>query len=203
MIFALLPAGGMSKRMGQPKLLLPYRGRTILHATVAAFHAAGVARVLVMASAEVAGLPEAADHAGAEVEVLDHPTPDMRQTVQAGLDRINRIWRPIDADLWFLSPADHPNLEPTTIRHLLGIADSHVERSIFIPVHEGRRGHPTLIRWSETHAIRAFAPDLGLNAYFRSVPERVREVPVGMAEGFIDLDTPQDYQRLLKHGGNA
>ena len=54
------------------------------------------------------------------------------------------------------------------------------------------------MHWSEVHAIREYPRELGLNAFFRSVPERVQEVPVSMGGGFADLDTPEDYQRALK-----
>jgi molybdenum cofactor cytidylyltransferase len=201
MTMALLPAGGLSARMGQPKLLLPFRGQTILHAVVGAFREAGVGKVLVVATPLVPELAKVANGAGARALVLDQPTPDMRATVDQGLAWIERHWQPVSTDWWFLCPADHPAIHPDVMRAMLRVAKDEDAASVLRPVRGGQRGHPILVRWSEVQGLRAFPADQGLNAYFRSMPQLVREVEVVEAAGFADLDTPEDYQRLLLEDG--
>jgi molybdenum cofactor cytidylyltransferase len=187
--------------MGQAKLLLPFRGKTILHAVVEAFLEAGVARVLVVATPQAPGLLDTARAAGAHSLLLDQATPDMRATVDCGLKWIEKLWSPAATDGWFLSPADHPRINAVTIQALLRAANERNESSVFLPVHAGRRGHPVLIRWSEVGNLRAFPREQGVNAFLRSIAERVSEITVAEAAGFRDLDTPDDYQRLLLEGG--
>ncbi|MCJ7779314.1 MAG: NTP transferase domain-containing protein, partial [Acidimicrobiia bacterium] len=47
-VTGIVLAAGASERMGQPKLLLPYRGSTVLDATIAAVEASVADRVIVV-----------------------------------------------------------------------------------------------------------------------------------------------------------
>jgi molybdenum cofactor cytidylyltransferase len=67
---------------------------------------------------------------------------------------------------------------------------------MFVPTHQGRRGHPALIGWEHVAAIRATPSDQGLNAYLRSRPKETLELPVASDSVLADLDTPEDYERL-------
>ena len=194
MICALLPAAGRSLRMGQPKLLLPVQGQPLLARTVAAFRQAGIARILVVAPPQPVQIAAVAQQAGAEVLHLPVSTPDMRSTVHAGLEWIERHWQPQPHDAWFLSPADYPCLEPEAIRTLADCGISQ-QASIVVPTYQGRRGHPVLLAWSHVAALERFDRNLGLDAYIRQQPD-VRELPVPTAGILADLDTPEDYRRL-------
>src|SRR5947209_8500903 len=118
MIVALVAAGGQSRRMGQPKLLLPLGRQTILERVIHTIRQAGIERILVVANGQVPELTTIAQSAGATVHALTEPTPDMRATVELGLTWIERTWSPADRDCWLLVPADHPALEPDVIRQL-------------------------------------------------------------------------------------
>jgi molybdenum cofactor cytidylyltransferase len=197
MHFALLPAGGHSQRMGRPKLLLPLGGRTVLEHAVSAMREAGVDRVLAIAAAHLPELVEVAERAGASAVTLPGPTPDMRATVQFGLDWVADHWRPADGDGWFLVPADHPLVTPAVVRALTQAWHRRDPgTSIFVPTHAGRRGHPVLIGWPHAAALRAFPPNHGINAYLRTQQAHTVEVPVTEDDILTDLDTPEDYERL-------
>jgi molybdenum cofactor cytidylyltransferase len=197
MTFALIPAGGRSARMGRPKLSLPLRGRTVLECVVAALRAGGVERVLVVVTPHAAELCPLAEAAGAHVYQLPHETPDMRATVEHGLTWIEDRWRPIPADPWLLVPADHPTLDPEVVRLLLR-EYGRGGASIIVPVHEGRRGHPVALSWAHVADLRRHPAGEGLNAYLRGNVAATREVAVASAEILRDLDTPEDYERLLR-----
>jgi molybdenum cofactor cytidylyltransferase len=200
-IFGLIPAGGQSRRMGRPKLLLPLGKRTILDHVIATIQEAGIERILVVATATAPELSTVAEAAGATVLTLPDPTPDMRATVQIGLRWIEQIWGPADDDCWLLAPADHPALEATVIFQLLAAERAGAEHSVFVPTHDGRRGHPTLVRWRHARAIPALPAGEGLNAFFRQLVREVREIPMESPGVLTDLDTPEDYAQLLRDGG--
>jgi gamma-glutamylcyclotransferase (GGCT)/AIG2-like uncharacterized protein YtfP len=69
-------------------------------------------------------------------------------------------------------------------------------KSIVIPTHGGRRGHPTLIDWKHVAGMRALPVGEGLNVYLRRHATETRELAVDAAEVLCDLDTPEDYERL-------
>jgi molybdenum cofactor cytidylyltransferase len=193
--FAVIPAAGHSTRMGRPKLSLPVGGRTVIESTVAALRAGGVGHVLVVVGPHVLELVPLAAAAGADVWVLPQPTPDMRSTVEYGLRWIEQMYRPRPDDWWVLAPGDHPVLDPAVIRQLIDAACP--PHSIAVPVHSGRRGHPTAIAWRHVGGIRALAAGEGINAYLRAHGVETLEVAVDSNGILADLDTPDDYARLL------
>jgi molybdenum cofactor cytidylyltransferase len=197
-VYALVPAGGRSQRMGRPKLALPLGGRSVLEHVVAALRSAGVAEVLVVVSQRFPQLVPLAASAGAHVHLLTEETPDMRATVKEGLGWLERQFRPHPEDGWLLVPADHPTLAPDVVRALLRASADHPDRSIFIPTFEGKRGHPALIGWKHAGGVRALRPGKGLNVYFRRNADETLEVSVASAEVLRDLDTPEDYERLQR-----
>jgi molybdenum cofactor cytidylyltransferase len=195
--FAVVPAAGHSSRMGRPKLSLRLGDRTVLEHVVAALRAGGVDHVVVVVGPHVADLALPATLAGADVYLLPEPTPDMRTTVERGLLWLEEQYRPRPEDLWLLAPADHPTLNPAVVRQLLETGNE--SRSIVVPVHGGRRGHPTLLAWRHVAGIRALPAGVGINAYLREQP--VFEMPVADAGVLADLDTPEDWERI--RGGLA
>jgi molybdenum cofactor cytidylyltransferase len=67
---------------------------------------------------------------------------------------------------------------------------------IVVPTWQGKRGHPTLIGWGHVAGIRARPAGEGLNLYLRSQP--VVEVAVADSGVLADMDTPEDYARLVR-----
>jgi molybdenum cofactor cytidylyltransferase len=195
-IFALIPAAGKSVRMGRPKLALPLGDRTVLERVVATLHSAGIRNILVVLGPHVAELADKARAAGAEVLVLAAETPDMRATVEQGLQWLDTNRQPRPDDYFLLLPADHPTLDAAVIRWLLQAQTQHPKATLFVPTFSGKRGHPTLIGWNHVTGIRQLPSEQGLNAYLRSQP--VQEVLVNSPEVLRDLDTPEDYERLQR-----
>lgn len=194
MTFAVVPAAGHSTRMGRPKLSLPLGERTVMEHVVAALRAGGVEHVLVVIGPHVLDLRPLATVAGAHVLTLIETTADMRATVEQGLGWIEKRFHPGPNDPWLLVPADHPVLDPGLVRQLIAGA---FEWPIVVPVHDGRRGHPTRFAWRHANAIRELPPDQGINAVLRACGEQVFEMPVSDPTVLCDLDTPDDYARLV------
>lgn len=196
--FALVPAGGHSVRMGRPKLALTLGDRTVLEQVVATLRLAGIGTILVVLGPHVASLAALAEAAGASIYVLPEATADMRATVERGLQWLEERFHPNPDDAWLLTPADHPTLQADVVRHLLAARLAHPERSIFMPTYQGQRGHPTLIAWKHVTGIRQLTAGQGLNVYLRQQAAETWEVPVESAEILMDMDTPEDYERLVK-----
>jgi molybdenum cofactor cytidylyltransferase len=199
--YALIPAAGHSTRMGRPKLSLPLGSGTVLDHVLAALREAGVEHTLVVIAPHVAQLGEIATAAGAGVLQLAAETPDMRATVEHGLRRLEEQFHPLPGDGWLLVPADHPTLHAEVVRRLSESRQLHPQRSIFVPVFEGRRGHPTLFAWEHAAGIFAHPAGEGLNTYVRARAAQVLEVPVSDPDILCDLDTPEDYERLRQRLG--
>jgi molybdenum cofactor cytidylyltransferase len=197
MTFAVLPAAGKSTRMGRPKLSLPLGDRTVIEWVVAALRDTGIEHIVVVIGPHVPDLVPLAEKAGADPLLLREETPDMRATVEAGLRWLEERFHPSPDDDWLLVPADHPTMDAEVVRQLLWARAAHPGKSIAVPTHEGRRGHPTLIAWKHVAGIQAFPLEQGLNSYLRQHASDTLEVPVASGEILLDVDTPADYARAL------
>jgi molybdenum cofactor cytidylyltransferase len=193
MRFAVVPAAGHSTRMGRPKLALPIGDRTLIEHVVGALRAGGIEQVLVVIGPQVPELGPLASAAGAEVVLLEEPTADMRATVERGLAWLESQYCPGTDDSWLLVPADSPMLDPAVIRRLLAVETTD---AVVVPVHGGRRGHPTRFAWRHAAGIRALPADQGINAFVQA-QAGVIELPASGGGVLEDLDTPEDYARLV------
>lgn len=199
MRFAVLPAAGKSTRMGRPKLTLHLGDSTVIEQVVRVLFQAKVTHPLVVTGPrgttgdDVRAL---AERAGAHVLQLGNETPDMRATVEAGLRWLEERFHPTPDEGWLLIPADHPTLDADVIGHLVEMQKGTPSCSIFVPTHEGKRGHPALLAWHHVAGMLAHPLGEGLNTYLRQHAHETCEVPVSTREVLCDLDTPDDYTQL-------
>jgi molybdenum cofactor cytidylyltransferase len=196
MIWAVILAAGESKRMGEPKLLLPFRGRTILEDVVAAVLRAPLDGTLVVLGAD-------ADRIGAALDpypVERVRNPDYREgmlsSVRSGFRRLPRGTR---AALVF--PGDQPGLAPGTIAAVL---DAHRAsgKGLVLPVRRGAGGHPLLIDMKYRAAVEDLDPEVGLKALLSLHPEDVERVEVEDDAVLLDIDTPEDYRGAVSRFKN-
>jgi molybdenum cofactor cytidylyltransferase len=199
MKFAILPAAGKSSRMGRPKLALPLGECTVLEHVIAALRQAEVEHILVVIGRHVAELAALAESAGAYVCFVETPSTGMRGTVEHGLRWLEERFQPRPEDAWLLAPADHPALEAAIVLQLESAYNTYPQFSIVLPTYRGRRGHPTLFAWKHVVPIRAYPPELGLNAYVRQHATQTLEVPVHSPRVLWDMDTREDYEWLRQN----
>jgi molybdenum cofactor cytidylyltransferase len=195
MIAAIVPAAGRSERMGRPKLLLSIGGEPLIHRLVTALRDGGVMRVIVVAppaaapdGPQVAAL---AEQAGAEVVVPVSRPPEMRDSLELGLERLSQNSPP---DRVMVTPADTPGITRELVARLLDAAASH-PGGVVIPCFGGRRGHPIVLPWTLAAEIRELPSGAGLNALVARHGHRVFELAIDDAGAVSDLDTPDDLAR--------
>ena len=195
--FSVVPASGHSRRMGRPKLLLPWKGVTVIEHVVQTLLDAECSEVLVVIRSEDQLLQEAVRRTRATIVIPPVNPTDMRMSVQYGLQKLMQFCNPQPSDAWFLVPADHPTLEVEWVKTLQRVYRKH-PLEIHVPVYEGRRGHPVLFPWSLAQEVTALPEDKGINALLHAHPSIVREQSFHFREILDDLDTPDDYRRLNK-----
>lgn len=200
--FALIPAAGKSTRMGRPKLALPLGDQSVLQRVLHALRPVGLSDILVVLGPHVAGLSSMVEAARAHALVLKAETPDMRATVAHGLEWLEERHQPEAADAFLLCPADHPTLDGTVAQRLIHEASAKPHAgSIWIPTFGGRRGHPALVLWQHVKEIRLLPAEFGLNHYFRARMNETIESAWHSPDILMDLDTPEDYERLRARFG--
>jgi molybdenum cofactor cytidylyltransferase len=184
--------------MGRSKLALPLGSRCVLEQVIATLLQAGVEQVLVVVGPQSDDLRLLAEKAGAQVLSLPGDTPDMRATVERGLQWLEERFHPQPDDGWLLLPADHPTLDPNLIERLLAAWERRTGRTILLPTFGGKGGHPVLIGWRHVAGIRALPAGLGINVYLGQQRSQIWEIAVATPDILCDLDTPEDYERLTQ-----
>lgn len=198
LIHAIVPAAGLSVRMGRPKLTLPLGNgnKSVVALVVEALLSGGVNRVLCVVrsgeNSETDRLVREVHDAGAEVLVRDPPPPDMRASVEHGIATLATEATPPDGIL--LCPGDSPGISRSLVRRVID-KFANDPTMIVLPRSEGKRGHPAAIPWDLALKIRELPPDSGVNALHALHESRRLFLPIAEgAAAFADLDTPQDYQ---------
>jgi len=150
---------------------------------------AGLRDVVVVTGANSAAVEEAIRDLPVRIVRNEHPGGEMIDSVRAGL----RATLP-QAPAVLLCLADHPLVLPATIRTIIGERDSFPDR-IVIPLHQGRRGHPTLF---PRQLIGQVLSGTTLRDVIQANADRIRLVEVDDVGIALDLDTQEDYADAVR-----
>lgn len=189
---ALVPAAGASRRMGAPKLRLPFgAGETVLGSYLKILHEAGVERTVVAVAPGDDELTRLARQGGAEVAINPEPSRGMLSSLWAALDALGGE----AVDALVVGPADFPALRAATVRRLLAaIAEG---ARLAVPVVEGARGHPLTVRGDLRDEIRGLDPAVGLRQLLDGHAPEIVEVRVDDRGAVLDVDDEESYRRAL------
>ena len=186
---AVVLAAGESRRMGRPKLLLPYRGTTIIESVLAAVRGAAVDRTIVVLGFGRGLIEPLVRPSAVEIVVNPDPGRGMLSSVQAGLAAL-----PPEPGAAFIVPGDHPDLTPEVFAALLE-ARRDSGRGLVVPVFGGKGGHPLLVDLSYRDEISRLDPAAGLRGLLTLFPADVCRLPWADAGVAVDIDTPDDFRR--------
>ncbi len=191
-VAGIVLAAGRSTRMGQPKQLLPFRGRTVLEWVVDNALASTLHRVIVVLGHEAEAVKPLVEQRGVATVVNPSYEAGQSSSLKAGL---RALTGEADAALFLLG--DQPLITPETI-DLIIAAFGDSASPIVIPTFDGRRGNPVLFGRETFHRMETLSGDSGARALFQEYAGEIRTVAVNTPSIHFDLDTENDYRRLLK-----
>jgi molybdenum cofactor cytidylyltransferase len=194
MIAGLVLAAGASTRMGRPKALLRVGEDCFVTRVVRTMIAAGLGDISVVAGDEAARIRAALAAAGLMARVVDHANwrDGQLSSLQAGLLALE----PLHADAVVISLVDVPLVSPETMRLVVG-AWRKRRAPIVRPARDGRHGHPVLFDRAVFGELLAADPAAGAKAVVRAHATEAVDVAVDDEGAFQDVDTPEDYARLI------
>ncbi len=192
-VAAVVLAAGLSRRMGQPKMLLPWGSRTVLGQVLYVLEEAGVRRRWVIGGAAYERIAEIAHRAGAEcLYNAQYAEGEMLLSIQLGLRALEGEPH-IQAALICLG--DQPQIEVQVVRRLLQEWEARRPR-LLVPSYQGRRGHPWLIARPLWAAFLELQPPQTARHFLHAHATQIHEVVVETDSILQDIDTPQEYERF-------
>ncbi|MEP6914506.1 MAG: nucleotidyltransferase family protein [Acidobacteriota bacterium] len=195
MIAGIILAAGRSSRMGRAKALLRSPGGlTFVHRLARAMCDGGLADTIVVGRPEDAGLRQEVAAIGTPVRFIENPGADAGQlsSVLAGLDAAQND----HLQAVVLAPVDAPLIRPETFAAVAAVFASS-GAPIVRAVHGGRHGHPVLFSHAIFEALRRADPAIGARSLVRGQAHLVVNVEVDDPGVLTDVDTPEDYARLI------
>lgn len=196
MTLAVVPAAGVSRRMGRPKLLLPFGTGTIMGSLVAALRAGGASPVLLVTAPGDEELRARALEAGCRVAVNPDPERGMLSSIREGIAALGGAHALAQGgEVLLVAPADLPALRPATVAELLWRRAA-AEAPLAVPTYQGKRGHPLAIASALLPEIETLDLGVGLKELLERHAAAVLEVPVEDPGAVRDVDTPEDYVDL-------
>ena len=191
MICAVVLAAGLSRRMGVQKLLLPFSGKTVIAHIVEQLLPSTVEQVYVVVGHQAERISD--ELSGRPISIVNNPnyTSGMLSSVRCGLQSLPEKCRAVMVVL-----GDQPSISTELIDQMLQ-SFATTEKSILVPLYEGKRGHPILFSSLYRDEILTQYDDVGLRGLLRNHSEDIYELTVSNASVLCDMDYPEDYRREL------
>jgi len=215
MLAAIILAAGDSTRMGTPKALLPDPdGRPFAARIVRTFASADIAHVVVVTGSQHAAIVDAiaADRPSISPAFVTNPQPSLGQlsSLWIGLDAAEELAAPkkqgaeggpgLEGVL--VTPVDIPMVRPSTIRQVIETWRK-THAPVVRPAVGARHGHPVLFDRALFDALRHAPLTGGARAVVHANGDRLVNVPVDDEGCLVDVDTPADYEAILRKPGPA
>ncbi|WP_303311064.1 nucleotidyltransferase family protein [Hymenobacter sp. BT730] len=188
----ILLAAGASSRLGQPKQLLPFEGKSLLRrAAETAIHADLGPVVVVTGALHEELLPELA---GLQVAITRNESWErgMGASIKAGL-RAAEALAPLTGVLIML--CDQPLITSDLLRALQQkqlTANCPIVATEYAEI----QGVPALFGKEVIPLLRSMSDEAGARQLLRQHPNKVATVPFSAAS--LDVDTPAQYEQLLQ-----
>ena len=195
MIAGIVLAAGASSRLGQPKQLLPFRGRPLLEHMLGLVASAALDEVVVVLGGSAEAILDSVALNGAR-PVINHDFQAGQSTsLKAGLAAVEDR---AEAVVFLLG--DQPRLEPAIIDQLIASYRASGGQ-IVVPVYGGTRGNPVLFSRLTYPLLHALTGDQGARPILRERADLVIELPVEASAPPADIDTWEDYRAALRAAG--
>ena len=193
-VTGLVLAAGGSRRLGQPKQLLPWRGATLLDHTLGTARACGFDQLLCVLGGGAEAIREQVDLSGAEVVVNEDFGEGCSSSIAAALGAVDPR-----TDVLVLLLGDQPGVVPETVRRLLAVRG---DAPLAVCRYDDGRGHPLAFGRAVFDDLRGLHGDKAVWRMLEQRPDDVAEVPVPGTVP-LDVDTWEDYKAVVAAAGGG
>ena len=194
-VTGLVLAAGGSRRLGEPKQLLPYGSGTLLDHTLETARASGFDQLIVALGGSSERVRSRVDLSAADVVENPDFGEGCSSSISAGLSAIDPR-----SDLMVLMLGDQPGVTPAIVRALIAGCDE--DTVLAACLYDDGRGHPLAFGRTLFGDLRELHGD---KAVWKLMDRAADEVVDIRVPGPIprDVDTREDYEILLAEAGSS
>ena len=196
-IAAVILSAGYSSRMKRFKPLLKIGETTAVQKLVRSVKDAGIGRIVTVTGYSRELLRPVLDSEGCiEAYNADYDS-GMFSSIKTGMSKARELYP--DAAGYLVMPVDCPLISAETVRTVAEHAghDSGGE-DFFVPVFEGKKGHPLFVPKFYAEEICNYDGPGGLKAVTDKYWDRMVRIPVSDEGCLLDMDTQESYSELLE-----
>ncbi len=187
----IILAAGNSSRLGQPKQLLDYQGKTLLGHTVEQALAVS-SRVMVVTGNENSGIEKETGSAGT---VQNENWQDgMSSSIHKGLNEM--LLEYPETQNILITVCDQPYINASVFSELIEKRQSSA-KGIIASHYSGTLGTPVLFSCSYFNDLLQLNGHEGAKKLLIKYRDDVGQVR--FEKGSVDIDTPEDYQKLINN----
>ena len=191
MISAIILAAGESRRMGQPKMLLPWGKETVIEHVVAVFLSAGIKDIIVVTGSGREEVEKAIDrYPVRKLYNRNYASGEMLSSLQCGLREM-----PKRAQATLIGLGDQPQVQESSVRLICEVYRESNSRLV-VPSFGRKRGHPWLMARSLWEEILALKPPETPRDFLNKHADEIRYLDSETPTILADLDTPEDYRKF-------
>jgi len=192
MVSAILLAAGESRRLGIPKLLLPFGKSTILEQTIDNLLNSSVDEVIVVLGYRAEETMRKIANRPVKIAINPIYYQGMSTSIVKGLSLVDNRAQAIMVTL-----ADQPLIDSPTINRLIEESLGH-DKGIIIPTYQAERGHPVIFASKYKEELLGLKGDIGGRQTIKGHPNDTLEVIADSKAITMDINTISDYYTHLK-----
>ena len=190
-IAIIILAAGASTRMGRPKQLLPYQGRSLLRHTIENAVASVCKPIVVVLGANAENIRS--EISESDIKIVENPDwhLGMSSSIRRGIISLVTDYKTVDAVV--ITVCDQPFLSSEIINHLVSTYHS-TRKPIIACEYADTLGVPVLFSQIFFSKLENLTEDVGAKKIIKNHYHEVFSIPFPL--GAIDIDTPHDYQQI-------
>lgn len=190
---AIILAAGRSSRLGSPKQLLNYQGKTLLQHSIDTAKQASVQSIIVILGSGFDLLFSRVDSAGLHIIKNDNWQTGIASSISCGINALKDTAPTTDAAI--LMVCDQPFVNPALLNELLTVQKA-TNKPIIASSYGNTIGIPALFHKDFFQQLLDLRGDSGAKKIMQLNPGSLATVPFTL--GSIDIDTLDDYESLSK-----
>ena len=189
----ILLAAGQSARLGKPKQLLNYKGKTLLEHSLQVAIDTQLKPIVTVLGSNADLLKKSVEHFDTKVVVNQQWSEGMASSIRCGIEELIKITPTISGVI--IMVCDQPYVTAKLLTDLVE-KHEHSSKPIVASSYKNNIGTPALFDKTIFALLLSLKGDSGAKKIMKSNPDWVE--PVNFLFGEIDIDTTEDYDLLIK-----